>query len=51
MLKRMIARLVRKHGMVGLLLKIGDYAVKATKSKRDDEIWEEVKTLLEGFEA
>jgi len=49
MLKRMIQRLVKKHGMVGLLMMIGDYAVGATKSKKDDEIWEEVKTLLETF--
>jgi hypothetical protein len=49
MLRRMIQRLVRKHGMVGLLMMIGDYAVKATKSKKDDEIWEEVKALLESF--
>lgn len=45
----MIQRLVKKHGMVGLLMMIGDYAVKATKSKKDDEVWEEVKTLLETF--
>ena len=49
MLKRMIGRLVKKHGMVGLLLMIGDYAVKATTSTKDDEIWEEVKVLLESF--
>jgi cobalamin biosynthesis Co2+ chelatase CbiK len=51
MLKRIVSRLVRKHGMVGLLLMIGDHAVRATKSKKDDEIWEEVKSLLKGFEA
>tara|TARA_R100001530_G_C4321425_1_gene155954 strand:- start:6895 stop:7044 length:150 start_codon:yes stop_codon:yes gene_type:complete len=49
MLKRMIQRMVRKHGMVGLLMLIGDHAVKATKSKEDDKVWEEVKTLLETF--
>ena len=49
MLKRIIGRLVKKHGMVGLLMMIGDYAVKATKSKKDDEVWEEVKALLESF--
>tara|TARA_R110000751_G_scaffold193788_1_gene299265 strand:+ start:156 stop:305 length:150 start_codon:yes stop_codon:yes gene_type:complete len=49
MLKRVIGRLVKKHGMVGLLMLIGDYAVKATKSKKDDEVWEEVKTLLDTF--
>jgi len=45
----MIQRMVRKHGMVGLLMLIGDHAVKATKSKEDDKVWEEVKTLLETF--
>lgn len=49
MLKRMVGRLVKKHGMVGLLMIIGDYAVRSTKSKKDDEIWEEVKLLLETF--
>ena len=47
MLKRMIQRMVRKLGMKGLLILVGDYAVGATKSKKDDEIWEEVKALLE----
>ncbi len=49
MLKRLISRLVRKHGMIGLLMLIGDHAVKATKSKKDDEVWEEVKALLETY--
>jgi len=47
MLKRMIQRLVRKMGMVNLIIMIGDHAVKASKSKKDDEIWAEVKELLE----
>ena len=46
MLKRIIQRMVKKLGMVGLLMMIGDYAVGATKSKKDDEIWAEVKELL-----
>jgi hypothetical protein len=50
MLKRIIGRLVKKHGMVSLLLMIGDYAVKFTKSKKDDEVWEQVKELLDTFE-
>ena len=49
MLKRIIGKLVKKHGMVGLLMIIGDYAVKATKSKKDDKVWEEVKALLESM--
>ncbi len=47
MLKRLIARMVGKMGMVQMLIMVGDYAVKASKSKKDDEIWEEVKALLE----
>tara|TARA_X000000368_G_C23055338_1_gene723585 strand:- start:4668 stop:4817 length:150 start_codon:yes stop_codon:yes gene_type:complete len=49
MLKRVIGRLVKKHGMIGLLMMVGDYAVKATKSKKDDQVWEEVKALLDSM--
>jgi|TARA_R100001530_G_scaffold45853_2_gene34505 hypothetical protein len=49
MLKKIISRLVRKHGMVGILLMIGDIAVKQTKTKEDDKIWAKVKELLESF--
>jgi len=47
MLKRIIQRMVKKMGMVNLIIMIGDYAVKASKSKKDDKIWAEVKELLE----
>jgi hypothetical protein len=46
MLKILIGKLVKKHGLKKLLLLIGDFAVKATKSKKDDEIWNKVKKLL-----
>lgn len=46
MLKLLIGKLVKKHGLKKLLLLIGDFAVKATKSKKDDEIWNKVKKLL-----
>ena len=49
MLKRIIGKLVKKHGMKGLLIMVGDYAVKATRSKEDDKILEEVKALLDTF--
>ena len=49
MLKKMIRRLARRVGMVKLLMMVGDYAVGATKSKKDDEVWEEVKEMLENF--
>tara|TARA_R110002167_G_scaffold253800_3_gene460108 strand:+ start:617 stop:769 length:153 start_codon:yes stop_codon:yes gene_type:complete len=47
MLKRIIGRLVKKMGMVNLIIMIGDHAVKASKTKKDDEVWAEVKGLLE----
>ena len=35
--------------MVNLIIMIGDHAVKATKSKKDDKVWAEVKELLNTF--
>ena len=46
MLKLLISKLVKKHGLKNLLIKIGDLAVKITKSKKDDEVWAKVKELL-----
>jgi hypothetical protein len=42
MVKRVIGRLVRKHGMKKLLIMVGDWAVGASKSEKDDEAWEVV---------
>ena len=42
MLKRLIKSLVKKHGMKGLLIKIGDWAVKSRPIKEDDKAWNEV---------
>ena len=42
MLKKLIRRLVKKHGMKGLLIKIGDWAVSASPNKDDDKVWDEV---------
>ena len=47
MLKIIINKLVKKHGLKGLLLKIGDIAVSITKSKKDDEAWAKAKKFLE----
>ena len=46
MLKVVIGKLVKKHGLKNLLIKIGDLAVKITKSKKDDEAWAKVKKVL-----
>ena len=49
MLKVLVGKFVAKHGLVPLLLKVGGWAVKATKSKKDDEVWEKVKEVLKGL--
>ena len=46
MLKIIIAKFVKKHGLKAILIKVGDIAVKLTKSKEDDALWAKVKKLL-----
>ena len=47
MLKLAISKLLKKHGLKDLLIKIGDLAVSITKSKKDDEAWDKAKKFLE----
>ena len=42
---------MKKHGLKGILIKVGDIAVKVTKSKKDDEAWATVKKLLNDLDA
>ena len=46
MIKLLIKSFIKKHGMKNLLMMVGDYAVKSTKSKKDDKVWTEVKKVL-----
>ena len=46
MLKIIIGRFVKKHGLKAILLKVGDVAVKITKSKEDDKVWTKVKKVV-----
>ena len=46
MLKIIIGKFVAKHGLIPLLIKVGDIAVKATKSKKDDKAWAKVKKVI-----
>ena len=48
MFKLIIAKLVAKHGLIPLLLNVGDVAVKVTKTKKDDKAWAKVKKVLKG---
>ena len=47
MLKALLAKAIKKHGLKAILIKVGDVAVKATKSKDDDKVWEKVKKVLD----
>ena len=46
MLKVLIARAIKKHGLKAILLKVGDIAVKTKKTKKDDEVWAKFKKVL-----
>ena len=46
MFKILIAKAVAKHGLIPLLLKVGDVAVKITKTKKDDKAWEKIKKVI-----
>ena len=46
MFKMIIARAVAKHGLIPLLVKVGDIAVKTTKTKKDDKAWAKIKKLM-----
>ena len=46
----MIAKYVAKHGLIPILLKVGDIAVKVTKSKKDDEAWAKIKRVIDDLD-
>ena len=46
MLKLLIGKFVKKHGIIPMLIKVGDIAVKATRSKRDDKEWAKIKKVV-----
>ena len=49
MFKIIIAKAVAKHGLIPLLIKVGDIAVKVTKTKKDDKAWAKVKKVLKNL--
>ena len=46
MLKILLKKYIKKHGLKKILIKVGDIAVKITKSKNDDKVWAEVKKVI-----
>ena len=49
MLKILLAKAIKKHGLKGILIKVGDIAVKITKSKKDDKAWTKIRKLIESL--
>ena len=49
MLKVLLSKAIKKHGLKGILIKVGDIAVKITKSKEDDKAWAKVKKVVESL--
>ena len=49
MLNLILGRLIKKHGVLGVLVVIGDFAVKITKSKKDDKAWDKIKKVIKSL--
>ena len=49
MLKLLLKKYIKKHGLKKILIKVGDIAVKITKSKKDDKAWAKVKKVIESL--
>ena len=49
MFKVLLAKTIKKHGLKAILIKVGDIAVKITKSKKDDKAWAKVKKVVENL--
>tara|TARA_R100000664_G_C2710161_1_gene107278 strand:- start:61 stop:210 length:150 start_codon:yes stop_codon:yes gene_type:complete len=46
MFQVIVAKMVAKHGLIPLVLLVGDLAVKATKTKKDDEAWAKIRKFI-----
>ena len=49
MIKLILGGLIRKHGLIGVLLVVGDLAVKLTKTKKDDKAWAKIKKVIKSL--
>ena len=49
MINLVIGRLIKKYGMLKVLIIVGALAVKTTKTKKDDEIWAKIKKVIKKF--
>jgi len=49
MIQLIIGKLIKKHGMLKVLLIVGDLAVKATKTKKDDKAWAKIRKVIKSL--
>ena len=49
MINLILGRLIKKHGLLGVLVVIGDLAVKLTKTKKDDKAWAKVRKVIKSL--
>ena len=49
MLSLILGRLIKKHGILGVLVVVGDLAVKITKTKKDDEAWAKIRKIIKSL--
>tara|TARA_R100000152_G_C6691882_1_gene123296 strand:+ start:348 stop:497 length:150 start_codon:yes stop_codon:yes gene_type:complete len=49
MLKILLGKLIKKHGLIGILIMVGDIAVKVTKTKKDDKAWAKIKKAIKSI--
>ena len=49
MLSSYIKKQVKKHGAKAFIIKVIDFVVKATPSKKDDKMWKEIKQIIKKY--
>ena len=49
MIQLILGRLIKKHGLLGVLVVVGDLAVKLTKTKKDDKAWAKVRKVIKSL--
>ena len=49
MIYLILGRLIKKHGLLGVLVVVGDLAVKLTKTKKDDKAWAKVRKVIKSL--
>tara|TARA_R100001530_G_scaffold88048_1_gene61293 strand:- start:717 stop:866 length:150 start_codon:yes stop_codon:yes gene_type:complete len=49
MIHLLLGRLIKKHGLLSVLVIVGDLAVKMTKTKKDDKAWAKIRKVIKSL--